>query len=100
MGGELSNEAQIDVLLESSFSMVSTEFYLRERRFLHVFSVEKFEPLSFRGYLIYGRDRVGKKSLRPFLMQSDSASRKRPFSTVLFSTGFFWSFLSSVELIF
>ena len=32
-------------------------------------------------------------AVRPFLMQSDSASRKRPFST-----GFFWSFfLSSVE---
>ena len=32
-------------------------------------------------------------AVRPFLMQSDIASRKRPFST-----GFFWSFfLSSVE---
>ena len=34
------------------------------------------------------------KSDWPFLTQSDSASRKRPFST-----GFFWSFLSSVESI-
>ena len=34
-------------------------------------------------------------------MQSDSASRQRPFSTGLFSTGFFWSFFSSsVESIF
>ena len=32
--------------------------------------------------------------VRPFLKQSDSGSRKRPFST-----GFFWSFLSSVESI-
>ena len=37
---------------------------------------------------------------RPFLIQSDSACRKRPFSTGLFSTGIFWSFfLSSVESI-
>ena len=42
-----------------------------------------------------------RNDLRPFLMQSDSASRKRPFSTGLFSTGFFWSFfLSSVESIY
>ena len=42
---------------------------------------------SPRGYRLY--------SIRPFLMQSDSASRKRPFST-----GIFWSFfLSSVESI-
>ena len=40
-----------------------------------------------------------KHLLRPFLMQSDSASRKRPFSTDFFSIGFFWSFLSSVESI-
>ena len=39
------------------------------------------------------------KLFRPFLIQSDSASRKRPFPTGLFSTGIFWSFLSSVESI-
>ena len=31
-------------------------------------------------------------AIRPFLTQSDTASRKRPFST-----GFFWYFLTSVE---
>ena len=30
------------------------------------------------------------RSIRPFLTQSDSASRKRPLWTGLFSTGFFW----------
>ena len=39
--------------------------------------------------------------VRPFLIQSDSASRKRPFSTGSFFTGVFWSFfLSSVESIY
>ena len=28
---------------------------------------------------------------RPFVIQSDAASRKRPFSTGFFSTGFLWS---------
>ena len=35
-----------------------------------------------------------RNGLRQFITQSDSASRKRPFST-----GFFWSFLSSVQSI-
>ena len=56
-------------------------------------------PYSADVFFFFSEDifcRFGNIVIRPFLMQSDSASRKRPFST-----GFFWSsfFLSSVESI-